>query len=360
MSEDETPLTRRELRERDSSGPDATLSVEDLLAAELERQIAPYRPDPVEQTELTEPAELTEPVESAEVDHVAVTPPINDELTKPARKPARVRKKYKDASPPSTVVPAKLIATSQTEVPVRKERRKIGSRIFAWAVIALVAGLALATSVPSIALMTPEQLAYQAEMERIKFSGRIGDSQSLIAGGDASELTGRDGVSISNQVAASVGQYSAKKLKVAVPLATNPAVWPFPQVHTSSSYGYRYIFGSSNFHTGLDFDLPYGTEIRSVADGIVSYIEDPGPMCGASIMIDSNIKGTQFTTVYCHMILHSMKYTVGQTVKAGDVIGQIGLTGITTGAHLHLEVRINDVPIDPWPFLVQHAGNPPS
>ena len=41
------------------------------------------------------------------------------------------------------------------------------------------------------------------------------------------------------------------------------------------------------------------------------------------------------------------------------MVGQVGLTGITTGPHLHLEVRVNDVPIDPWPFLIQYAGNPP-
>ena len=274
------------------------------------------------------------------------------------RKPRRNRKAAPITSP---VVPATLISTAKTGVPRQRSSTKLGARVFSWIAIIFVAGIALASSIPAIALMTPEQIALQAEMERIKFSGQVGDTQSLAASNSVTGTTNRDGVSVGANAAAAAGAYPAKKLRVVVPLAKNPSVWPFPHVHTSSSFGYRAsILGSSPFHTGLDFDLPYGTNIQSVADGVVSYIEDPGPMCGSSIMVDSNINGTLFTTVYCHMISHSTPFTVGQSVKAGDIVGQIGLTGITTGAHLHLEIRINDVPIDPWAFLVQHSGNPPS
>lgn len=370
MADEDAHLSRREARERERSGDDAYLTADDLLAAELERQLAPFRKldAPVEEATL-DPFSETPPV-SSEVDEVvhasvevspvteAPTPTLEQSTQHVSpRKPKRPRKAVAKSSP---VVPATLISTKKTGLSSRASGTKVGAKLFSWIAIIFVAGIALASSIPAIALMTPEQIALQAEMERIKFSGQIGDTQSLSASGGVTGTTDRDGVSVGANAAAA-GVYQVKKLKVAVPLATNPSVWPFPHVHTSSPYGYRAsILGSSPFHTGLDFDLPYGTDIQSVADGIVSYIEDPGPMCGSSVMIDSNVNGTLFTTVYCHMITKSTKLSVGQSVKAGDIVGQIGLTGITTGPHLHLEIRINDVPIDPWAFLVQRSGNPPS
>lgn len=404
MADEESLLSRRETRERERSGVESNLTADDLLAAELERQLAPFRteealnPTPVTAVEaVVEPVEPVEPVvfesetaeapaavaqtsdspvipepvegslpaaavsQAVEVVPVPLTPPapgpekVSDSVV--TRKPRRSRKTAPKSSP---VVPATLITTAKTGVPRQRSNTKLGARIFSWIAIVFVAGIALASSIPAIALMTPEQIALQAEMERIKFSGQIGDTQSLAANNNVSGTTNRDGVSVGANAAAAAGAYQAKKIKVSIPLAKNPSVWPFPHVHTSSSFGYRAsILGSSPFHTGLDFDLPYGTNIQSIADGVVTYIEDPGPMCGSSIMVDSNINGTLFTTVYCHMVTRSTPLTVGQSVKAGDVVGQIGLTGITTGAHLHLEIRINDVPIDPWAFLVQNSGNPP-
>jgi murein DD-endopeptidase MepM/ murein hydrolase activator NlpD len=83
-------------------------------------------------------------------------------------------------------------------------------------------------------------------------------------------------------------------------------------------------------------------------------------MCGASITVEHNFVGNKFTSVYCHMITHSTPFKAGDTVNVGDVVGKIGVTGITTGPHLHLEIRLNDIPVDPYAFLKQAAGNPPA
>lgn len=391
MAEQDAHLSRRERRERERSTTAPTPSAEDLLAEELERQLAPFRTpealsisaglNPVDPGEargvapsnVTAPVPapaMASPVASESSDSLPTgdltpytgvdVPPVPTSATSQTTKskPKNPRRRAPKSRP---VVPATMMSSASTGVQQRRSTSRVGARIFSWIAIFFVAGIALASSIPAIALMTPQQLAYQAEIERIKYSGQIGDSQSLSALSNMTGTTDRDGVSVGVNAASASGIYQPKKIKVAVPLATNPTRWPFPQVRTSSPYGYRAsILGSSPFHTGLDFDLPYGTNIQSVADGIVTYIEDPGPMCGSSIMIDSNVGGTQFTTVYCHMITKSTKLSVGQSVKAGDVVGQIGLTGITTGPHLHLEIRVNDVPIDPWAFLIQRAGNPPS
>lgn len=336
MAEEEAHLSRREMRARERAAAEANPNADDQLAAEMERQLAPFRSE-----------DGVAPVAAKE--HVA---------------PHKSKKAKKSAPPASPVIPAKLISNPQVSKPRKNSATKTTARVFSLIAMLFVFGLALATSIPAIALMSPEQRAYQAELDRIKFAGHVGDPQSLLTAGGAATTTARDGVSIGGAVQSSnvnyVGAYSDKKLKVTVPLSSNAIIWPFASgLRVTDHFGYRNIFGSTSFHTGQDFDMAFGTKIRAIADGIVTYIENPGFMCGASVTIDSNINGNKFSTVYCHMISGSTTLTQGQSVKAGDTVGQVGVTGITTGPHLHMEVRVNEVPVDPWPFLIQYAGNPP-
>lgn len=367
MADEEAHLSRREMRERERAAAVANPSTEDLLAAELERQLAPFRTEealnPSGEVPRVEPETVsTEPVNDPVIQPVALPPAAEVvEAHKAPRKPKRARK---SAPPAAPVVPAKMIQSVSAETPVRKSGTKVGARIFSWVAIALIAGLALATSVPATALMTPEQRAYQAELDRIKASGDTGNVQTLLTQGGQAASINRDGVTIGGAVKSSnvnfVGAYSDKKLKVSVPMSSSAILWPFASaLRVTDHYGSRYIFGSTQFHTGQDFDMAYGTPIRSIADGIVTYIENPGPMCGTSMTVDSNINGNQFSAVYCHMQVGSMPFKMGDSIKAGDIVGTVGLTGITTGPHLHLEIRVRDQPIDPWPFLIQYAGNPP-
>lgn len=99
-------------------------------------------------------------------------------------------------------------------------------------------------------------------------------------------------------------------------------------------------------HTGMDFAKPAGTPIQAAAAGIVSKRMYHG-MYGN--MIDLN-HGAGFSTRYAHM-LANMAVTVGQMVKAGQVIGYEGSTGNSTGPHLHFETLQNGSPMDPAQFL---------
>ena len=241
--------------------------------------------------------------------------------------------------------------------PISRKRR--GAQIFSLVAMAFVAGLAIATSIPANALLSPEDIALQSEQARLS-TLPIGDGQS-VEGTGAEVLAGRDGVSVTGaQAAPTAGAYAPKKLNVNVPVSTNGMRWPVDEVRISSPYGDRNLYGWYNFHTGLDFDPAYGTPIYAVADGIVSLVENPGPTCGVAVFIEHNLDGTKFTSVYCHMVIGSPTVTAGQTVKKGDFVGNIGLTGVTTGPHLHLEIRINDAPVDPYAFIVQRAGKAPN
>lgn len=404
----EQPLTRREMRLREAR------LAEDQLAAELERQMqglrTPYQelsvPEAIQEVDIQAPEtvaapviaeevvlrrdrsnrpplaeELTTPVVPEPVHEVPVlTDPVQAEMNTPAEGIPVVAAKPALTEPPVTTAqlpaPISLIAQASTPNPpaptvkVRlkhkrrssepkivapKSRKRRGAQIFSMVAMAFVAGLAIATSIPANALLSPEDVALQSEQARLS-SLAIGDGQTVEGtGGDVN--AGRDGVSVTAaQAAPTTGAYAPKKLNVNVPVSTNGMRWPVDEVKISSPFGARSLWGTYNFHTGLDFDPDYGTPIYSVADGIVSLVENPGPTCGVAVFIEHNVDGTKFTSVYCHMVVGSPTVTAGQTVKKGDFVGNIGLTGITTGPHLHLEIRIADAPVDPYSFLVQHAG----
>ena len=101
----------------------------------------------------------------------------------------------------------------------------------------------------------------------------------------------------------------------------------------------------SGAHTGLDIACSEGTAIKAVAKGKVVFAEMNGPY-GNLVKIDH---GNSVETWYAHCSKIHVK--VGEKVKAGDVIAEVGSTGNSTGAHLHLEVRIKDVAINPQKYL---------
>jgi murein DD-endopeptidase MepM/ murein hydrolase activator NlpD len=115
----------------------------------------------------------------------------------------------------------------------------------------------------------------------------------------------------------------------------------------TSRFGWRThpIFGTREFHTGLDIANHIGTPIRAAESGIVRFV---GWMGGyGRLIIVAHANGLE--TSYSH--LSSMLVALGQRVVRGDVLGRMGNTGWSTGPHLLFEVRQNGVAIDPLPFL---------
>lgn len=105
------------------------------------------------------------------------------------------------------------------------------------------------------------------------------------------------------------------------------------------------ITGEAGFHPGIDIAAPEGTPIHPAADGTVTQAAYDGG-CGNAITIDH---GDGLQTRYCHLSI--LGVTEGQTVVVGDVIGEVGTTGHSTGPHLHFEVHDHGVLRDPLEFL---------
>lgn len=113
--------------------------------------------------------------------------------------------------------------------------------------------------------------------------------------------------------------------------------------HMSSDYGMRVhpIEHIKKFHAGMDYALPYGDEVQAPAAGTVSFAGNDGGY-GKTVIVDH---GHGLQTVYAH--LSEVDVKTGEYINKSEPLGKIGSTGISTGPHLHFEVRENNKPIDP-------------
>ena len=94
--------------------------------------------------------------------------------------------------------------------------------------------------------------------------------------------------------------------------------------------------------TGIDIAAPSGTPIRAAAAGVVKSLDKAEGGYGWKLVLDH---GDELYTWYAH--LSAFAVAVGDRVEAGQTIGAVGTTGLSTGPHLHFEVRVKNAPIDP-------------
>jgi murein DD-endopeptidase MepM/ murein hydrolase activator NlpD len=129
-------------------------------------------------------------------------------------------------------------------------------------------------------------------------------------------------------------------------LAAKPSGWP-TKGWLTSGFGVRNdpFTGKRKMHEGLDIAARTGTPVYATADGIVSSVRTEAGY-GKVVTIDH---GYGYRTVYGHNSKYNVK--VGQRVRRGDQIASIGNTGRSTGSHVHYEIRLNGVPVNPRKYL---------
>lgn len=190
----------------------------------------------------------------------------------------------------------------------------------------------------------PDSTMFTGE-QRIIQEGEAGEAAVL------SRVVTRCGVPIASTDLRSV------TVTEAVPLIVGTGTQPKPQLPDgclflwpvrgtiSSDYGYRFIFGETNFHRGIDIPAPMGTAINAAADGTVLFAGERGTYGNLVIVSHSN----GFVTYYAHC----SKFLVqaGDQVTQGQPIAAVGSTGRSTGPHCHFEVRYQNTPIDPLLYL---------
>lgn len=129
--------------------------------------------------------------------------------------------------------------------------------------------------------------------------------------------------------------------------AATPSIWP-TRGWVSSGFGRRVspFTGMDTMHGGIDISAPTHTPVISVAAGTV-ITAGPEKSLGNAIVVSH---GYGYKTTYGH--LSKVKVKPGQYIKRGDVIGEVGTTGLSTGPHLHYEIEINGSPVDPLKFII--------
>jgi len=130
-------------------------------------------------------------------------------------------------------------------------------------------------------------------------------------------------------------------------LASTPAISPV-RGWITSRFGYRIspFTGKREFHKGLDIGARKKSPIIAAADGMITFVGNKG-LLGRVVTINH---GHGIVTRYGH--IHKALTKRGNTVKRGDVIALVGNTGRTTGSHLHYEVMLNGIPVNPKKYIL--------
>lgn len=132
-------------------------------------------------------------------------------------------------------------------------------------------------------------------------------------------------------------------------LGSIPSEWPIKDHagYKTSPFGVRFspFLGKKTFHTGVDIAARAGTIVVSAADGTVAAAEFQSGY--GNIVIINHDYG--YKTMYGHN--QAMLVRSGSVVKKGQPIALVGRSGRATGYHLHFELRINNEPVDPWPYI---------
>jgi murein DD-endopeptidase MepM/ murein hydrolase activator NlpD len=225
-------------------------------------------------------------------------------------------------------------------------------------IFALIITGAIVQGVSTVLSTLLPQNALQCDVPK---TGNLGDSHDATNGGPGGSADGSLGSNI---------EYPTTD--------TEKVVYPVPNPNIASGYGYRAVpagtadfFGTGTyFHNGLDFAQPLGSPIFAAADGIVAQSAPNNEKYGYGtvVTIHHQIGGEKMNTTYGHVLPSSLKFKVGDTVKAGDVIAAVGSEGNSTGAHLHFVVtkgiytiqsEINKGPannIDPVPWFSSNGA----
>lgn len=135
-----------------------------------------------------------------------------------------------------------------------------------------------------------------------------------------------------------------------------PNGWVIPNEGITSKFGWRThpVLNKKEFHRGIDLRAPIGTPIVAPADGVVEFAgfhKDSG--FGYLIILNHNFG---FKTNFAHLS-KNIEVKSGEFVKKGDLIGYTGNSGLSTGPHLHYEIRFIARPLDPLPFLSWSSAN---
>jgi murein DD-endopeptidase MepM/ murein hydrolase activator NlpD len=259
---------------------------------------------------------------------------------------ARSAKRSRGSAPrPPQAPPLAAASRTQSSRPAAKKLLSLGALLFAGALL-------VASTVPANAFMgngtalAPSVSATHAPGQTVEVSA---DALSAAPARDGFEV-----ISYAEQL-----QLLYANVSYAFEATSGTIRWPFPYAVTiTDGFGPRAAnVSGSAFHNGIDFTPGGGTPIYAIADGVVTAHAEDQWGFGNHVIIQHDIPDQNIESLYAHMIYGSSPLAVGDVVKVGDFIGLVGDTGNSYGAHLHFEVHVDKVPVDPFAWLTANAVN---
>jgi murein DD-endopeptidase MepM/ murein hydrolase activator NlpD len=285
---------------------------------------------------------------------------------KPAKAP-KAPKAPKAARPPraskaiTTVAPAARTRSTTATAATAATAATRTQRTSRLTVVSAVAAVVLFASAAM-----PAHASANTSMATSTIAPTVRTQDYAVTQAVASASTSRDGFTVNE----------AKQVVVAAPKGTSAVTAgavnsgaevtdggevrsPFPgPVRMSSGFGWRSApcGACSSLHQGLDFNPGMGAPIGAVAAGTVR-VSGIYFSYGQTVIVDHVVDGRKVSTLYGHMIPGSSPLRVGDRVDAGQFLGSVGSSGVSTGAHLHLEVLMDGtLPVDPRAWIESHTG----
>ena len=236
-----------------------------------------------------------------------------------------------------------------------------------------VVGLTIGLSVPAAATLgaptTPEQAASEmlsSELQSAAAAPRQAQEVHLEIPATAASLSVASAASAARVETTFASESKAEVLRAIYLAAGRPfepgfipttgaVQWPYPEsVEVSSGFGERW----GRFHGGTDFVPGYGTPVNAIADGVITWVGRDRTNLGYYVTIAHVIDGVRVDSLYAHLVDDSSDaYEIypGKEVAVGTPIGDTGNTGFSTGPHLHLEIHLDGVQVNPFEWLTINA-----
>ncbi|WP_434810108.1 M23 family metallopeptidase [Microbacterium sp. bgisy189] len=264
--------------------------------------------------------------------------------------------------------PAVKTPSTRSTAVAKRSRRAAGKPhpVRSFLTVTAVAGMVATVAIPAFAAargvsaeaMTVEQVAQENAQSLVVASEAETDS---LERGSYSATTPEEiqkkkdeeaaKAALAARLAASASSGSSASVSMSVPssiAAAGDVVRPLPYFN---NFGTPYAG-----HKGTDYMVEGGTPIYAMADGVVVASTESGPGWGVYVKIAHNIGGQSVTSLYAHMTYGTRRVSVGDTVSAGQLIGQVGDTGRAFGKHLHLEIVVGGTYQNAEGWLVANAG----
>jgi murein DD-endopeptidase MepM/ murein hydrolase activator NlpD len=255
---------------------------------------------------------------------------------------------------PAAFAATRAVATRTIVVrrpPTVSKRKKAASSLLSFGAMVFAAALLVGVSIPASAFMSDAAPIDTAAVTVL-------EGQSVAVSADiATAATTRAGFTVTSYAELLRARYGNRSYSYTV--GRGAVQWPFPYaVPISDGFGERVApcRGCSSFHRGTDFTPGAGTAIFAIAAGTVSYTEVSDRGFGNNVIIDHVVNGVKVQSMYGHMQMNSSPLQVGDVVNVGDFVGLVGETGTAIGAHLHLEILIKGVQVDPYAWLKSNAA----